>query len=182
MQSAARDDAMPVMRERDVRVFVALGSNLGDRREHIEAACVDIASLEGIDGLVCSSIYETEPMGPQDQPDYLNAVCAFDYIGTAHALLSQLQEIERQHGRVHGGMRWGARPLDLDIVLFGDEVIDEPDLKVPHIGLAERSFVLWPLVEIAPGTIVPGLGSVDVLRLHCQQFGIRRHDAGRTSG
>jgi 2-amino-4-hydroxy-6-hydroxymethyldihydropteridine diphosphokinase len=89
--------------------------------------------------------------------------------------MMQLQELERQHGRQGGGQRWGARPLDLDILLFGDATIDEPDLTIPHIGLSQRSFVLWPLMELAPELVVPGLGSIRALQQGCQKFGIRRH-------
>ena len=129
--------------ENDPLVHVALGSNLGDRIEHIRAGSREIEALPRLRDLRLSSIYETQPMGPQDQPDYLNAVCSFRYGNSAHVLLSSLQHIERLHGRVSTTARWTARPLDLDIVLFGDKQVDEPDLVIPHIGLAERSFVLW---------------------------------------
>lgn len=158
-----------------MRVYVALGSNLGQREQHIHAAFDEMAALAGVSGLQCSSLYETEPMGPQDQPDYLNAVCGFDYRDTARHLLEELQALEKLHGRFEGGLRWGARPLDLDILLYGNQRIEEPDLIVPHIGLAQRSFVLWPLVELDPALVVPGLGSVQELQQHCQQFGIKRH-------
>ncbi|WP_205737773.1 2-amino-4-hydroxy-6-hydroxymethyldihydropteridine diphosphokinase [Granulosicoccus antarcticus] len=161
-----------------MKVYVALGSNLGQRELHIQAAFDGIADLPGVSAPQASSLYETEPMGPQDQPDYLNAVCGFDYDGQARLLMAQLQEIERQHGRQYGGQRWGARPLDLDILLFGEERIDDVDLIIPHIGLPERSFVLWPLMELAPTLVVPGMGSVQDLQQGCQQFGIKRHEQG----
>ena len=158
-----------------VRVYVALGSNLGQREEHIRSALGDMAALSGVSSLLGSSLYETEPMGPQDQPSYLNAACSFDYRGSARLLMEQLQGIEAQHGRQGGGQRWGARPLDLDILLYGDQRIEEPGLTIPHIGLPERSFVLWPLVELDPSLMVPGMGAVQDLQQRCQQFGITRY-------
>lgn len=164
------------------RVHVALGSNLGERRQHLRAALVAIRALPGVSRLVCSSVYETAPLGPQDQPAYLNAVCRFDYAGTARNLLGQLQAIERQEGRQAGGRRWGERPLDLDIAIFGRQIIQEPDLIVPHAGLTQRSFVLWPLAELDPDLVVPGSapksGSVQLLQRQCQSLGIRRLAGG----
>ena len=156
-------------------VFVALGSNLGDREQHLKEACSQIALLAECERFRCSSVYETDPMGPQDQPDYLNAVCQFTYAGTARQLLEELQNIERAHGRVKATTRWTARPLDLDIVVFGDQRIDEFDLQIPHIGLAERSFVIWPLIELQPDLNIPGLGPVELLAKKCQKFGITRY-------
>lgn len=165
-----------------VRAYVALGSNLGDRAQHIRDACTQMAALPTVSGMQCSALYETAPMGPQDQPDYLNAVCAFDYTGTARGLMMQLQQLERTHGRTEPGRRWGARPLDLDILLFGEQCIDEPDLRVPHIGLAQRSFVLWPLAELMPELHIPGKGPVRSLQEHCPRFGIHEYRAVRSCG
>lgn len=157
-------------------VYVALGSNLGDRQRHITKACEDISALQACSNLVCSSVYETDPMGPQNQPDYLNAVCRFSYSNTPLYLMEELQGIERQHGRIQSTERWTARPLDLDILLFGRERLNEPRLQIPHIGIGERSFVLWPLLELEPGLNVPGLGPAKALRKHCQQFGIKAYE------
>lgn len=156
-------------------VYVALGSNLGDRLEHLNTALMQIDRLPAVSARQASSVYETDPMGPQDQPDYLNAVCRFAYADTAQVLLAQLQAIEVSHGRVRCTERWTARPLDLDILLFGDDIIDEPDLQVPHVGIAQRSFVLWPLLELDPDVQIPGLGAVSDLWQHCEQFGIKQH-------
>ncbi len=168
-----------------MQVHVALGSNLGDRESHLRRALGDIADLEGVSMLVCSSLYETAPMGPQDQPDYINAVCRFDYRGTARALMGRLQSIEREHGRLANGRRWGERPLDLDIILFGEQIIDEPDLSVPHPGLSERSFVLWPLAELDENLTVPGGRgqgkSVVQLQQQCPRLGIQRLPGGALS-
>ena len=159
-----------------VKVYVALGSNLGQREDHIHSALDDLAALSGVSSLQSSSLYETEPMGPQDQPSYLNGACSFDYCGSARELMEQLHGIEKHHGRLAGGQRWGPRPLDLDILLFGDQQIKEPDLMIPHIGLPDRSFVLWPLVELNPALVVPGMGSVQALQRECQEYGIRRFE------
>ena len=158
-------------------VYVALGSNLGDREQHLCKACEDISTLQACSDLVCSSVYETDPMGPQNQPDYLNAVCRFSYAETALHLLGELQSIERGHGRVQSTQRWTARPLDLDILLYGSECTDEPHLQIPHVGIAERSFVLWPLVELEAELLIPGLGPVKGLQEHCQQFGIQAYES-----
>lgn len=157
-------------------VFVALGSNLGDRERHISKACEDISALQAGSNLVCSTVYETDPMGPQNQPDYLNAVCRFSYSETPLYLMEELQAIERQHGRIQSTERWTARPLDLDILLFGRELLDEPRLQIPHVGIGERSFVLWPLIELEPELNVPGLGPAKALMKHCQQFGIKAYE------
>jgi 2-amino-4-hydroxy-6-hydroxymethyldihydropteridine diphosphokinase len=157
-------------------VYVALGSNLGDRELHLATACLDISALQSASNLVCSSVYETEPMGAQNQPDYLNAVCRFSYLDSAFHLLEELQSIERRHGRVKNSRRWTARPLDLDILLFGSECVDEPQLQIPHSGISERSFVLCPLLELEPELQIPSLGSAKALLDHCQQFGIKVYE------
>ena len=154
---------------------MALGSNLGEREQHIRDACAEISALNGVGELRCSSLFETDPMGPQNQPDYLNAVCQFYYSGSAHKLLNELQVIEKAHGRVKTTRRWTARPLDLDILLFGDQQINEPELRIPHIGIAERSFVIWPLLELQPDLSIPGLGAVRELKKQCQEFGIQKY-------
>lgn len=113
-------------------------------------------------------------MGPQDQPDYLNAVVKFQTDLDPLALLDVLQDIETHHGRVRSGERWGPRTLDLDLLLYADQVIDTPRLTVPHPGIADRSFVLLPLAELTPDLTIPVLGEVSDLVGQCQQFDIRR--------
>ena len=157
------------------KVFVALGSNLGDREGHLLQGALDIADLKGCLAVVSSSIYETAPMGPQDQPDYLNCVCSFECELDTQALLVELRLIERQHGRIQSTERWSARALDLDILLFGERCISTIELTIPHVGIAQRSFVLWPLVELEPSLIVPGQGPVEQLQRTCEQFGIQRY-------
>lgn len=154
-------------------VYVALGSNLGDRVEHVRAACADITAIDGCHSLRLSPLYESAPMGPQDQPDYVNAVCRFHCTLFPHALLGELKVIERNHGRDFAAARWTARPLDLDIALFGNQVIDTDDLIIPHRGLALRSFVLRPLFDLAPTLSIPGLGPVATLLHDCEDYSIR---------
>ena len=113
-------------------------------------------------------------MGPQDQPDYVNAVMAVKTSLSAMTLLRRLQKIELDQGRVRKGERWGARTLDLDILLYGEQVIDLPDLIVPHYGLAERAFVVYPLQEIAPIIQIPGKGSIADLVSLCPLAGLER--------
>lgn len=134
--------------------YVGLGSNLGDREELIRRA----AALIGATRL--SSIVETEPWGYEDQPRFLNAVAEIETPLTARGFLDQLLEVERHLGRERVGARWGPRTVDLDLLLYGDEEIDEPGLVVPHPRLAERLFVLEPLAELVPSRRIPGIGTV----------------------
>jgi len=157
--------------------YIGLGCNLGDRMTTMASAVRALENHHQCSNVVVSSFYETDPMGPQDQPDYLNAVASLRTELGAHALLEALQSIELGHGRERDGTRWGARTLDLDLLMFGDSVISTPTLTVPHPGVAERSFVLLPLSELAPDLIIPQYGSVTELLSRCRQFGIRRLDS-----
>jgi len=136
------------------RAFIGLGANLGDRAATIRFA----ADLVGATRL--STLRETEPWGQADQPRFLNAVAEIETAESARELLDRLLEAERRLGRVRDGERWGPRTIDLDLLVFGDEEIDEPGLTVPHPYLHERLFVLEPLVELAPDLSVPGRGTV----------------------
>ena len=139
------------------RAFVGLGSNLGDR----EATIREAASLLGPHRL--SPILETEPWGYADQPRFLNAVAELETGLTPRELLDRLLAIERELGRTRGGPRYGPRTIDLDLLLYGDEVIDEPGLVVPHPRLHERRFALEPLAELDPSLEIPGRGPVQAL-------------------
>jgi 2-amino-4-hydroxy-6-hydroxymethyldihydropteridine diphosphokinase len=108
-------------------------------------------------------LYRNPPLGPPDQPDYVNAVAAVDTDFAPRALLERLQEIERAQGRVRDGARWGPRTIDLDLIVYGAATIDVPGLKVPHPELAARPFVLVPLHEIAPDAVIPGHPSLATL-------------------
>ncbi|MGH2933767.1 MAG: 2-amino-4-hydroxy-6-hydroxymethyldihydropteridine diphosphokinase [Gaiellaceae bacterium] len=146
------------------RAYVALGSNLGDREATIRGALDALAAEPGIEVVAVSSLIDTEPVGVVDQPRFLNGVAALDTGLEARALLALLLDVERRFGRSReDGPRYGPRTLDLDLVLYGAEEIDEPGLQVPHPRLHERPFVLGPLAEIAPGLEVPGKAKVETL-------------------
>jgi 2-amino-4-hydroxy-6-hydroxymethyldihydropteridine diphosphokinase len=113
-------------------------------------------------------------MGPADQPDYINAVAKLETLLTPQALLDAMLAIERAHGRIRGATRWGPRTLDLDLLAYGDRVIAEPRLTVPHVGIAERPFVLLPLAEIAPDYLIPVKGRVGELAASCAATGVHR--------
>lgn len=132
------------------RVYIALGSNLTNPLHQVQSALNALAELPQTKLIATSSLYRTPPLGPQDQPDYLNAVVALDTDLSAENLLDHTQKIELEHGRVRKDERWGPRTLDLDILLFGDEIINTERLTVPHYDMKNRQFMLYPLAEIAP--------------------------------
>ena len=144
------------------RAYIGLGSNLDNPRDQLLDALRELAEEEGIQLLAQSSLYLSEPMGPQDQPEFINAVAAIETTLGPLLLLEVLQAIENRHGRKRE-RHWGPRTLDLDLLLYGEEHISHPDLTVPHPGIAERSFVLLPLREVTPGLAIEGLGSVEDL-------------------
>ncbi len=139
--------------------YVALGSNLADPVQQLERAFDALAGLPETSLVARSSLYRSAPFGPVAQPDFINAVVALRTSLGARALLDRLQAIERSQGREREE-RWGPRTLDLDLLVYGAEVIDEPWLTVPHPGIVERNFVLLPLKEIAPDLVIPGTGRV----------------------
>ena len=156
-------------------IYIGLGSNLENPKEQIRQAKLTIASQDHITEIKFSSLYVSPPMGPQDQPDYVNAVMRAKTDLTAIELLRVLQKIENDQGRVRKGERWGARTLDLDLLLYADQQIQHPDLIVPHIGLSERAFVLYPLQEIAPeGLVIPGKGTIAELVSQCPLDGLEK--------
>ena len=132
-----------------MKAFIGLGSNLGEREAQLRAALDAIAQLPGTQLVRVSSLYDTEPVGETEQPNFLNAVAQVDTELTARQLLWNLLLIERRLGRIRT-RRWGPRTIDLDLLLYGSLVVDEPDLKLPHPELTRRSFVLVPLVELDP--------------------------------
>lgn len=143
--------------------YVGLGANLGDRERTIREAIDALGAEEGIEVLAVSTLRETEPVGVGEQPDYLNGAAALDTTLEAPELLERLLAVEQRFGRVRVPGEHGPRTLDLDLLLHGDERIDEPGLAVPHPRLHERRFVLEPLVELDPGLVVPGHGTVESL-------------------
>ncbi|NYT47396.1 MAG: 2-amino-4-hydroxy-6-hydroxymethyldihydropteridine diphosphokinase [Candidatus Methanofishera endochildressiae] len=152
--------------------YIGLGSNLATPEAQINTARNAITALPEVFEDAFSSLYRSPPMGPQDQPDYINAVMAITTDLSAIQLLRRLQQIELDHGRVRKDERWGARTLDLDILLYGQQMINQPDLIVPHYGLKERAFVLYPLQEIAPELEVPGQGTMTELLASCPLDGL----------
>ncbi|MFN8223532.1 MAG: 2-amino-4-hydroxy-6-hydroxymethyldihydropteridine diphosphokinase [Gaiellales bacterium] len=144
--------------------YIGVGANLGDRESTIAAALAALDEGPGVTVGRCSSLRETEPWGPVAQPDYLNAVVVIDTELAPFELLARLLEIERALGRDRADeLRYGPRTIDLDLLLYGDQVIAEPGLEVPHPRISEREFVLEPLVELDPSLVIPGHGHADEL-------------------
>lgn len=131
------------------RAYLGIGSNLGDRLAHLQGAVDELGGVEGLRVVAVSPVYETVPVGGPPQPGFLNAVVAVDTDLTARALLELAHRIEAAAERVRT-VRWGPRTLDVDVLLVGDERINEPDLEVPHPRMTERAFVVVPLADLAP--------------------------------
>jgi 2-amino-4-hydroxy-6-hydroxymethyldihydropteridine diphosphokinase len=145
------------------RAFLGLGSNLGDRLDNLQRA-LRFLEDRGARVLRSSRVYETDPVGGPPQPDYLNAVVEVETGGTARDLLNMCLETERAMGRIREE-RWGPRVIDVDVLTFGTEEIDEPDLQVPHARMHERGFVLIPLLELETDPPLPGGRKAQSLRL-----------------
>jgi len=146
------------------RAYVGLGANLGPREITLQRAVNLLGAEEGIELVEQSTLRETEPVGVVDQPTFLNGVVALDTTLSARELLDALLRVEAELGRVREeGERWGPRTIDLDLLVYGAEVVDEPGLRVPHPRLHERRFALEPLEELAPDLVVPGRGQVSEL-------------------
>lgn len=159
------------------RAFVGLGSNLNQPVQQLLRALAELEGLPDTRFVTRSRLYRNPPMGPQDQPPYINAVAALDTTLRPRQLLVALRAMEDAHGRVRDSRsRWGPRTLDLDILVHGGETIDEPDLVVPHPGVPVRPFVLLPLSEIAPELVIPGFGSVSALLAVCDVSMLRALD------
>ncbi|MBJ3782249.1 2-amino-4-hydroxy-6-hydroxymethyldihydropteridine diphosphokinase [Enterobacter asburiae] len=135
--------------------YIAIGSNLASPLEQVNAAVQALGEIPQSKIVAVSSFYRTPPLGPQDQPDYLNAAVVLETALDADTLLDNTQRIELQQGRVRKAERWGPRTLDLDIMLFGHETINTERLTVPHYDMKNRGFMLWPLFEVAPDLIFP---------------------------
>jgi 2-amino-4-hydroxy-6-hydroxymethyldihydropteridine diphosphokinase len=160
--------------------YVGLGSNLGDPVQEVRSAVVELGRAPGIRVERCSSLYRTAPIGDTAQPDFINAVCRVQTTLGPRAVLDVLLGIEVDRGRRRDAVGGGPRILDLDLLLYGDEVMDSPGLVLPHPRLHERAFVLYPLAEIAPSLNVPGHGAVQALSRRCAAQRIERvvDDAG----
>jgi len=156
--------------------YVGLGSNLEDPPAQLRAACAALAALRGARLVAVSAFLRNPPLGPADQPEFVNAVAGLLTTLAPRELLAQLKAIERAHGRAPDGRRWGPRVLDLDLLVHGRARVEEAGLTVPHPGIAQRNFVLFPLLEIAPGLEVPGLGEVATLASHLDGSTLRPVD------
>ncbi len=148
------------------RCYVGLGSNLENPRQQVTIALQELRQIADTSLLSSSSLYRSDPVGPADQPDYVNAVALLETSLQPEALLDQLQSLEQRHRRVRH-THWGPRTLDLDIILFGNQTIQSPRLTVPHPFANERNFVLWPLFEISPDLIFPDGRSINDLLVAC---------------
>ena len=159
-------------------VYVGLGSNLEDPQTQVRQAIKELGDLPKTSCLRVSSLYRSAPLvlekgDSQGQPDYINAVAELDTKLNSLDLLHELQRLEGQHNRVRAE-RWGPRTLDLDVLLYDDRVIKSPELSVPHPGLYERNFVLYPLAEIAPDLEIPGAGPLAGLLSRCERGSLEK--------
>ena len=153
-------------------VVLALGSNLGDRQDILQGAVDAIVGLPGVRVTAVSPVYETVPVGGPAQPDYLNAVVLADAARPARDLLDRLHEIEAAFDRVRL-VRWGPRTLDIDVIAFGRERSDDPELTLPHPRAHERAFVLAPWRDVDPDAALPGQGPVVELLAKADHSGLR---------
>lgn len=156
-----------------MHAYIGLGSNLADPIEQVKTAIINLQSLPGTELVAWSSLYASPPMGPQDQPDYINAVAAIETDLSAHQLLDALQAIEQHQGRIRK-RHWGERTLDLDVLLYGQNTVDDARLQIPHPGITLRAFVLYPLAEISPDLYIPNAGNIEYLLQHCPREGLRK--------
>lgn len=157
------------------RVYIGLGSNLAEPRNQLQSALAAIAALPCCQLVATSAFYASDPLGPADQPRYVNAVAAVDTTLEPLQLLDALQRIEQEQGRVRKAERWGPRTLDLDILLFGNRLLAEERLTVPHYHMHARAFVLYPLAEIAPDDLQLADGrSLASLLANCPYIGLER--------
>jgi 2-amino-4-hydroxy-6-hydroxymethyldihydropteridine diphosphokinase len=154
--------------------YVALGSNLSEPRRQVEAAFGALGGIPGTRLVSRSSLWRSQPMGPQDQPAFVNAAAGLLTTLSPRDTLAALQGIETRMGRSEPAVRWGPRVIDLDLLQFGDVKSDDPALALPHPGLHQRNFVLYPLSEIAAELWVPGHGRVGRLRERVSAAGIER--------
>src|SRR5215210_1575777 len=154
------------------RVILALGSNQGNRLTTLQGAVDALAETDDVELAAVSGVFETDPVGGPEQADYLNAVVVVVTTLSARELLGRAHEIEQQFGRVRT-QRWGPRTLDVDIVVVGDELVDEPDLVVPHPRAGERAFVLLPWLDADPDAALPGRGPIADLLPGLETSGVR---------
>ncbi len=164
-----------------VDAWIGLGSNLEDPLQQLARAVTGLASLPGTTLVAQSPFYRSRPMGPQDQPDFVNGVALVRTHLTAETLLDHLQTLEQAHGRERL-RHWGPRTLDLDLLLYGQETIATTRLSVPHPGLSQRDFVLRPLLDMAPELTLPDGRSATELLATCKDNKLERLDYQADSG
>lgn len=157
-----------------IRVYIALGSNLAKPVDQVNCALEALAHMPRTKLVVCSAFYRSKPLGPQNQPDFLNAVVALDTELPPEELLDCTQAIEQNQGRVRKLERWGPRTLDLDMLLYGDRVINTERLTVPHYDMKNREFMLYPLAEIAPEVVFPDGESLQTVLARVPLNGLER--------
>jgi len=151
--------------------YVAIGSNLNNPRERVLEALTRLSQLPAVHSVLASRLYRSQPMGPQNQPEFVNAAAGFVSELNPRALLDALLDIERSMGR-NRGERWGPRVIDLDLIWMVDSPTEQPGLSLPHPGVSSRNFVLYPLADIAPMLIIPGHGMVLDLKSSAADAGI----------
>jgi 2-amino-4-hydroxy-6-hydroxymethyldihydropteridine diphosphokinase len=164
---------VPAQVPRPRRVVLALGSNLGERRENLQGALDALFDAPGLDFRAVSPVYETRPVGGPEQPDYLNAVVTADTAIPARTILDRAHGVEEALQRVRE-VRWGPRTIDVDLIVVGDEISDDPELILPHPRAHERAFVLAPWHDIDPDAEIPGRGRVADLLGAIGLDGVRR--------
>lgn len=156
-------------------VYIGIGSNLNSPIQQVKIAITNLSMLPATKILNQSSFYQSHPIGPLDQPDYINAVVALETKLSPEALLKTLKVLEENQGRQRSAVRWAARVIDLDILLYGNEIIRTKTLSIPHLQLKMREFVLYPLAEIAKRLVLPTTGeSILVLKEQCPPKEIKR--------
>ena len=163
------------------KAYIGIGSNLDDPRLQVTQAIKALQQLSEGGEIDCSAIYQSTPLfnkrsksSQEEQADYLNAVVSIKTTTTALKLLDELQKIELSQGRKRSGERWAARTLDLDLLLFDDEVIDHPRLTVPHYGIEQRNFVIYPLADLDANLVLPDGKTIRALHQSCSADGIRK--------
>lgn len=154
--------------------FVGIGSNLDRPARQVELAMAELDEIPDTCVTARSHLYRSSPLGGIEQPDFVNAVASLLTLLEPRTLLAELQALELARGRERSGVRWGPRVIDLDLLVFADIAIEEPDLTLPHPGIGERNFVLLPLRELAPDLDIPGLGAVSAIPVNEQEPRITR--------